>query len=414
MPRPDDVQKPERVALDRRVTLTQLVLYGLGTTVGAGIYALSGLVAGRAGMQAPIAFLVASILALVSALSFGELAARFPRAGGEPIYVLYGLRRRDAALVVALLAVLASVVSAATISVAFAGYLGSLLPAPAAVTAAALVLALGAVAAWGVRQSILVVGAVTLLEVAGLLAVLAWGHGHLLDLPERASSFVPLDAASWAGVASGAVIAFYAFIGFEDMVNLAEEVQRPRRTLPLAIVLTLGITVVIYMLIAGVAVLAVDPRELARSDAPMALVFERSGGSARVLGAIALVALLNGVLIQMVKAARILYGMGREGILPARLARVHPVTRTPLVATLLVVGLTLVFALTLPLETLAELTASVALLVFALANLALFAIKRRGSGEAPAFRVPLAVPALGCAVSLGLLAVRAAQAFLSA
>jgi amino acid transporter len=394
------------------VSLPGLVLYGLGTTIGAGIYALTGVVAGRAGMQAPAAFAVASVLALFSALSFGELAARYPHAGGEAIYVFRGLRRRDAAVAVGVMAVAAGVISAATISVGFTGYLASLLPVPRLLAAALVVLALGAVAAWGIRESIFLVGLVTLIEVGGLVAVLAWGHAHLAELPARAGELVPLSGDAWLGVTAASVIAFYAFIGFEDIVNVAEEVRDPRRTLPRAVLLTLVVTVVLYSLVVSIAVLAVPPAELAASEAPLALVFERCGGSARVLGLVALAALLNGALIQIVKSARVLYGLAAQGLLPAPLARVHPRTRTPLLPTALVTAVCALLAISFPLETLAEATSEVTLAVFALANLSLVLVKRRGEEAASGtLRVPLWVPAIGCAVSFGLLGIRGAQAF---
>ncbi len=402
----------ERVALRRSVSLTGLVLYGLGTTIGAGIYALTGVVAERAGMQAPAAFVVASVLAIFSALSFGELAARYPQAGGEAIYVFRGLRRRDAAVTVGVLAVAAGVISAATISVAFTGYLASLLPVPRLLAAALVVLALGAVAAWGIRESIFLAGLVTLVEVGGLLAILAWGHAHLAALPARVADLVPLSADAWLGVTAASVIAFYAFIGFEDIVNVAEETRNPRRTVPQAILVTLVVTVTLYALIAAVCVLAVPPDELAASEAPLALVFERCGGSARVFGLVALAALLNGALIQIVKSARVLYGLAAQGLLPAPLARVHPRTRTPLLPTALVTGVCALLAVSFPLETLAEATSGVTLVVFALANLSLVLVKRRGEETVSGtLRVPLWVPATGCVVSLGLLGIRGAQAF---
>lgn len=392
------------------MSLPGLVLYGLGTTIGAGIYALTGVVAGRAGFYAPAAFLVASLLALFSALSFCELSARYPRAGGEATYVLRGLRRRDLALAVTALAVLASVISAATVSVGFVGYLSSLLVVPRAAAAVLLVVSLGAVAAWGIRESIFAVGVVTLVEIGGLLAVIAWGHAQVAEIPSRAAEFVPIGSGAWRGVAAGAVIAFYAFVGFEDIVNVAEEVRNPRRVVPSAILLTLGITVVLYGTLVAVAILAVPPAELAVSEAPLALVFERCGGPARVLSGVALAALVNGALIQIIKAARVLYGMADQGILPAALARVHPRTRTPLLPTALVTGVTALLAVAFPIETLAEATSTLTLLVFALANLALVAVKRRDTGRSPTLSVPVCVPVIGATVSLGLLAIRAAHA----
>lgn len=391
--------------LRRSVRLAGLVLYGLGTTIGAGIYALTGVIAGRAGMFAPVAFLLASLLAFFTALSFAELSARFPRAGGEAVYVEEGLGRAWLSTGVGLLVTLAGVVSAATVSTAFVGYLADLVSLPRAPTVAAVVCGVGLVAAWGVGQSVLLAGAITLVELGGLLLVLVAAGEHWATFPARAGELWPgLQGSGWAAVGAAALLAFYAFLGFEDMVNVAEEVRDVRRTLPRAILLTLAITTALYAATAAVAVLAVPPAELAASGAPLALVFERCGGSAPVLGVIGVLAMLNGALIQVIKASRVLYGLASMGRLTARLAAVHPRTRTPLLATSLTTGVTLAFALLLPLAELAALTSGITLGTFALANLALAAVKRCVPHPEGVATVPGWVPYAGFLVSAGFVA----------
>jgi amino acid transporter len=214
----------------------------------------------------------------------------------------------------------------------------------------------------------------------------------------------PRDGASVLELAGAAVLAFYAFLGFEDMVNVAEEVHDVRRVLPRAILTTLAITTLLYVAVATVALLVVPPAELAGSDAPLALVFERAGGPGDLLGAIALVALLNGALIQVVKASRVLYGMAREGSLPGALGRVHPGRRTPLLATALATAVVVGLVASLPLAALAELTAVVTLITFGLANAALLVVKRRDPHPEGAITFPAWLPAAGVAVSGALLA----------
>jgi amino acid transporter len=381
------------------------VLYGLGTTIGAGIYALTGVVAGRAGMYAPVSFFVASLLALFTALSFGELSSRYPRAGGEAVYVLEGTGRRRLATAVGLLTVVAGIVSSATIAVAFAGYFRDVLDVPAPAVIGVVVLSLGAVAARGVRESVVTAGVMTLIETAGLLAIVAYGAPELATLPLRIGELVPADLASWQGVSAATILCFYAFLGFEDMVNLAEEVQDVRRVLPGAILITLAATTVLYALVTAVAVLAVAPGELAAAEAPLTLVFERCGGPPLVLGAIAAIALLNGALIQVVKASRVLYGLSREGWLPRAIGRVHPATRTPLVATALSTLGVASLALAFPLAGLAETTATITLITFAMANFALILIKRRNVPAAGGVSVPMWVPWAGLGVSLAFLTI---------
>ena len=389
--------------LRRVISLPWLVLYGLGTTIGAGIYALTGVVAGRAGMHAPVAFLLAASIALFSALSFAELSSRFPRAGGEAVYVREGFGRVDLQLVVGILVVAAGLISAATVSVGFVGYLAEFIVVPKLVAVVGIVITLGAVVGWGVRESVMAAGLMTLLEVGGLLIVIVYGAPQLAELPARASEILRFGPGAFQGVGAAAVIAFYAFLGFEDMVNAAEEVTNVRRTLPAAILITLAVTAALYVVIAVVAVLAVPPAELAHSKAPLSLVFERCGGPAGVLGVIAMFALLNGALIQVLKASRVLWGMADQGVLPAVLRQIHPRTRTPLLAIGLATLVTGMLAAVFPLETLAKATSIVTLATFALANLALVYIKRRDPSPAEAVIFPAWIPVVGLALSCGLI-----------
>jgi APA family basic amino acid/polyamine antiporter len=396
-------------SLRRSVTLPWLVLYGLGTTIGAGIYALTGVVAGLAGMQAPISFLLATGLASFTALSFAELGSRFPQAAGEAVYVREGFGLSWLATGVGLLAVLAGVVSAATVIVAFVGYLPELaaLPRPAAIVLA--VLLLGGLAAWGVQQSVVVAGLLTIIEVGGLLLVVAFGFEHLAATPERIIEIIPSNPTEWRGASVATVLCFYAFLGFEDIVNVAEEVRDVRRTLPRAILLTLVGTSVLYALVSTVSVVAVPPAELAAAAAPLSLVFERCGGAPGVMGVIAIVALLNGALIQLIKASRILYGLARDGSLPTLLGRVSKRTQTPLNATLLSVAVVITLALAFPLAQLAEATASIALVTFSLVNLSLVLVKRTSVAPEGVTEVPSWVPVVGFLASLFFLLVEASR-----
>jgi APA family basic amino acid/polyamine antiporter len=396
------------VALRRVVTLPWLILYGLGSTVGAGIYVLTGVVAGRAGMQAPVSFLIAAVLALFTAMSFAELSARFPRAGGALIYVREGFGWAWLSVVVGLLTTTAGIVSAATVSLGFVGYFAEISSLPSWMVLVLAVFGVGAIAVWGVRESVVVAGVVTVIEVAGLLAILFYGAHYLGEWPEqRVDALLPigLESSAWMAVASSAVLCFYAFLGFEDIVNVAEEVRDVRRVLPRAILWTLGLSTALYVGVSAVSVLVVDPAELASVDAPLALVFERSGGRGELLSLVALVAMLNGSLVQIVMASRILYSLSREGPLPAWIGWIHPRTRTPIFATLGVTTAVALLAASFPLARLAAATASIALVVFTLVNLALFLIRlrERRAGQESKGRTPLWVPAIGALVSAGFL-----------
>ncbi|NNG06063.1 MAG: amino acid permease [Inquilinus sp.] len=394
--------------LRRSLSLPLLTLYGLGTTIGAGIFALIGKVAGNAGVFAPVSFLVASLLAAFSALSFAELSARFPRAAGEAVYVREGLQSHRLALAVGLLVALSGTVSAAAIVNGAVGYVHDFVGLPGVAIIVGIVLVLGLTAAWGIRESVTLASLFTVIEIGGVLLVIWAGWraaGHAPGILPPTPTF---DVGIGAGILAGAVLAFYAFLGFEDMVNVAEEVKDVRRTLPLAILLTMAVTALLYVLLSMAAVRAVPPAELAASAAPMTLVFQRgTGWSGEAISLIAIFAILNGALIQMIMASRVLYGLSAQGQLPALLGMVNPRTRTPLPATVLVIGAVLALALLLPIEPLARTTSLLVLTVFSLVNLSLWRLKRREQGLGRPGMVPRWVPAVGVFVSVAFIVLEA-------
>ena len=396
----------EEVTLKRTLSLAQITYYGLGTILGAGIYVLVGKVAGSAGLYAPIAFLVAGLIAAFTAFSYAELAARYPFCAGEAVYVQQGLGIRGLAILVGGLIVLTGIVSCATMVSGFVGYLQIFLPLPRWLTVTLLIFALWALASWGIAESVKAATVVTLIEVGGLLLIIAVSGRHLLDLPQRLPELLPpFDPAIWHGILLGAFLAFYAFIGFEDMVNVAEEVQEPRRNLPRAILLALGLATLLYLLVALAAVLTLPLDELVRSSAPLAEMYRRAPGQEPLLiGLISLFAVTNGALIQIVMGSRVLYGMSRQGWLPRPLGYVSPKTRTPLVATAAMALVVQGLALGVELVALAKATSFIILLVFALINLSLVRVKRR-LPVAEGVRVyPMCLPVAGFLSCTALLA----------
>ncbi|MBW2724344.1 MAG: amino acid permease, partial [Deltaproteobacteria bacterium] len=364
------------------------------------------------GMAAPTAFLAASLLAAFTALSFGELVSRYPQSAGEAVYVREGFGSRNFATAIGLLVAVAGCVSAAAMANGFAGYLAEFVELPEAICVAAFVATLVGVSVWGVAESVSVAGLFTLIEIGGLLAIIAVAGESLEQLPERWTELLPVsDPGVWRGVAMASLLTFYAFLGFEDMVNVAEEVKDVRRTLPLGIGITLAITTVLYITIAAICVLAVPPAELAGSTAPLAFVYERATGSAPTgIALVGILAVVNGALIQIIMASRVLYGLAARGHLPVQFARIHPRTGTPHFATLAAGALVLVLALGFPLARLAEGTSVVTLAVFASVNLALWKIKGRAQVSKPAFGVPRWVPVVGACTTSGLLLLRLGEA----
>jgi APA family basic amino acid/polyamine antiporter len=364
--------------LVRSLTLTHAVLYGLGVTIGAGIYVLVGIAAGRSGMHAPLAFVLAAIAMAFSAASFAELGTRMPVSASEAAYVQAAFGRQWLSLSVGLLVVATAIISAATISVGSAGYIAVFLPVPAPWIISGVILSMGIVACLATVQSVTFAGIMTLIEAAGLVLIIVAGLGHGTDVVTRLPEMWPSvgDSSAWIGVAGTALIAVFAFIGFEHLVNIAEELKEPTRILPRALFMTLGLTALLYALVVWIAVTAVPPQELARSSAPLALVFERlTGMPLMTMSAIAIVATLNGLIVHIIMIARVIYGLADKGSLPKALARLNSVTHTPLLATAIGVCAILVLALAVPLSGLADLTARFTLVIFGVVNIALIVIK---------------------------------------
>ncbi len=400
--------QPAGEHLKRALSLPLVVLYGIGVTVGAGIYVLIGVTAGKAGVNAPFAFLLAAVVVALSAASFAEMAGRFPVSAGEAAYVQEGFKSKHLSLGVGLLVIMSAVVSSAAISIGAMGYILEFIQAPDNLIVAAVVLIMGAVAAWGIMESVTFASIFTIIEVAGLMVIVGAGLIGDPGLVLKLHAIVPPldDAAPWLAVYGSGLLAFFAFVGFEDIVNLAEETREPRKTLPWAIFLTLTISTLIYVMVVSVAVLSVPIDALAASRAPLGFVFNQiTGMPSLAISAVAIVATLNGVIVQIIMASRVLYGLARQDSVPAIFGRVNRFTRTPLVATATVVGLILALALFFPLQHLAEMTSRVVLTIFTLVNMALFLIKRRKT-PAPegAFTVAIWVPILGFASCLFMLA----------
>jgi amino acid transporter len=390
-----------RTPLKRTLNLFQLVLYGLGTTIGAGIYALVGELAGISGYYAPAAFLVASVMAALTALSFAELSGRYPRCAGAALYVEKGFSSERLSTTVGLLVVAAGLVSSAAIINGFIAYLAAFVELDRISAIILVTLLIGAIAAWGIAESVSIAAFVTLVEIGGLLLIIWVGVDGLAELPERWRELVPpLDASSWHAIYAGSLLAFYAFIGFEDMVEVAEETRRVRRNLPLGIILTLAITALLYMAIMSTAVIAMEPQELAESRVPLVSLYEHyTGGDGTVISIIGLFALINGALIQLIMAARVLYGMSSRKLLPAMISTVNKRTQTPLFATALVTMAILLLAISGTLASLAEATSLIMLTVFALVNLSLLYVKQKHPDPQGLIVFPWIVPLLGFVVS---------------
>jgi basic amino acid/polyamine antiporter, APA family len=388
-------------SLKRALSLPLMVFFGLGNILGAGIYVLIGKVAGHAGMFTPLSFLIASLAAVFTAFSYAELTSRHPFSAGAAVFVDEGFNLMPLSLFTGLLLVFTAIVSSATVMRGSVGYLQYFIGLPGGVLIFIMLAILGAIAAWGVKESAIVVAIISVIEILGLVIVIIAARSTFAEIPDRLPDFMPeFEWINFSGIFAGAFLAFYAFLGYEDMVNMAEEVHEPLRNLPYSILISLVIATLLYMIVAVVSILTLPPDVFAESEAPLADVYRQSTGSEPVLlSAISIIAVINGALIQIIMASRVCYGMSQRKWLPGFLGIVHPFTQTPVIATIIITSLVLIMALWLPIETLARTTNSALLIIFTLVNLALLNIKRKQPAEKNVFTIPIWVPAVGFVVS---------------
>jgi APA family basic amino acid/polyamine antiporter len=386
--------------LKRRLGLGLLTAYGVGVMVGAGIYVLVGTVVGHAGVWAPLAFFLAGLVALFSALSYAEFSTRLPEAAGQAAYIEKGFSSSTLGIFAGLAIVATGIISAAAVLRGGVGYLMAFVDWPEPLLIALIGIALTGVAIVGVLESLSLIAILTVIEVAGLLAVAA--AGFLAAPGPDWVGLAELPALPVVGLAAAISLSVFAFIGFEDLTNMAEEAKDPERAMPRAILLALAITAGLYILVSLAAVRVASHADLGATEQPVALIWEQATGrSAAFLSAIAVAAALNGVLAQIVMASRVLFGLGRRARVLEPLAQSHPRFGTPNRATVLVGAAVLGAALVLPVETLAETAAIVLLAVFAAVNAALIRLHRR-EPTAP-FRVAAWVPWAGLLSALAAL-----------
>lgn len=412
-------QQPE---LKRSIGRTVLLLFVVGDILGAGIYALTGTVAAEVGGAIWLPFLLAFVLAALTATAYAELVARYPRAAGAALYANRAFRRPFLTFLVAFAVMMSGITSASAAARAFGGdYLAELLPfgVPTVVAAWVFLGLITLVNVLGVSESVRVNVVLTLVEATGLLVIIGIGVVALVrgeGDPGRALE-LHTEGAAWMGVLGGAALAFYALLGFEDSVNLAEEAKHPRRDYPRALFGGLAIAGAIYLAVAFTASMLVETDVLVGSTGPLLEVVKVAGliFPAWLFALIALLAVMNTALINMMMASRLVYGMARERIIPALFGRVQARRRTPVVAIAFTVVLALTLTATGDLGDLADTTVLLLLLVFAVVNVAVLVLRRRpASGpdsdsdevervegdSARSFRAPTWAPVVGAVVSL--------------
>ncbi|MGW0908263.1 APC family permease [Streptomyces sp. NPDC002853] len=384
--------------LKKALTTPLLYFFILGDVLGAGVYVLVGQVAADTGGAVWVPLVVALCLALLTAASYAELATKYPRAGGASHYatLAYG---PFAGFLAGFCMLAAGIVSVGALARGFAGdYLAEFVTLPVALVAVVFLAALALLNARGISESTRANVVATVIEVSGLLLVIGLGVwivlrgdgdvGRLTDLgtPEHG----PV-----AAVLSGAVLAYYSFVGFETSVNVAEETRDPRRSYPRALFGALITAGAVYALVGAAAAAAVPTRTLVESSGPLLEVVRAAGGvPTELFSAIALVAVANGALLTGIMCSRLAYGMARDRLLPGFLTKVLPGRRTPWAAIAVTTALSLLLALTGDVSTLASTLVLLLLVVFFLVNTAALVL-RRDATPRDHFRAPTVLPVLG-------------------
>jgi len=395
--------------LVRHIGLFSLVVYGVGDMVGAGIYGTIGVAAGALGNAVWLSFVVSMVAALLSGLSYASLGSRHPRAGGAATITLRAYRKPFLSYVVGLSVAASGLTSMAAGANVFSGTLSNFIPqVPFHLVIVGFISLLTIINLIGIKESMAANLVCTIIEVAGLLFVIVvgmrfWGS---VDYLQTATG----EGINISMLLSGAVLTFFAFIGFEDMLNVSEEVKSPERTLPWAIIIALTIATIFYLAISITAVSVVDSAKLAdaKLGAPLAQITAVAAPwvPGWIYPAITLFAVGNTALLNYVMGSRLLYGMARQGLVPARLGSVHARFRTPHLAIFTLGSIVLLLAMIGNIGQLASATSLLLLGCFCLVNISLIILKLRPGEPRGSFEIPILVPVLGAFVCSGLIYAR--------
>ncbi|MGA5423456.1 APC family permease [Streptomyces lavendulocolor] len=399
----------EEPALKRVIGPKLLILFVIGDILGTGIYATTGKVAGKVGGALWLPFLIGFAVAILTAASYVELVGKYPKAAGAALYTQKAFKVPFLTFIVAFMVMCSGLSSASAAARAFSGdYLTEFTrgAVPPTLVAILFLLALAALNLRGVSESVKTNVVLTLVELTGLAVILAVGAWAVLTgggEPSRLGEFQATGTgyALLTSVLGATALGFFAFVGFEDSVNMAEETRDPVRTFPRAIFTGVVVTGTVYVLVALISSLLVDHRTLEQSSGPL-LEVVRAGGldfPPKAFALIALFAVTNSALINIMMASRLCYGMANERILPRAMGRVLPKRRTPVVGIVFVSLLAVGLVTTGEIEGLGDTTAFLLLCVFAVVNIAVLVL-RRDPVDHPHFRTPTVLPVLGAITAL--------------
>ena len=373
--------------LKRHMGLFHLTMYGVGLILGAGIYVLIGEATAFAGNSVWISFLFGIIIAMFAGLSYAELTALFPKAAAEYTFVKHAFKNNFLAFIIGWLTAITSMITAATVSLGFGGYLAQFVNLPITISAVLLIGGLSIVNFIGIKESTWANTIFAIITAGGLVLIIFLGMTY--ETTEQIDYFEMPHGTT--GIILAFVLIFFAFIGFEDMANVAEEVKRPKKTIPRAIILSVIITGILYILVSLSVVRVINWEELGQSAAPLAAIAERSLGiqGSIALSAIALFATASTVLITLVAGSRILYGMAHNKSLPLSLGKIHSKTKTPWIAVIGILITSIAFTLIGDIVIVANITVFAVVITFAMINLSVIVLRYTEPNLERSFRVPV-------------------------
>jgi APA family basic amino acid/polyamine antiporter len=411
----------EGEGLKKSVTATSLTAMGVGAIIGTGIFVVIGQGAAKAGPAVILSFVLAAVACAFSALSYAELASAIPVSGSAYTYS-YATLGELTAWIIGWDLILEYGVSVAAVAVGWGGNVNAFLESafhyelPDAIAtspsdggvfnlpAVFITLAITFLLIRGTRESTRANLIMVVVKLGILIFFIVVAFAHF-----STKNFTPFAPDGHQGVTAGAAVIFFAFIGFDAVSTGSEEAQNPKRDLPLAIIVSLVICTIFYVLVAVGALGIADPKTLAGSDAPLSAALDKGAGiswAASILSFGALVAITSVVLVIMYGQTRIFFAMCRDGLLPRSLATVHPRYGTPAKLTLGMGILIAILAAVVPLDKIVELVNIGTLFAFVLVNIGVIVLRRTRPDMPRPYRVPFSpvFPLIGIAFAIYLMA----------
>jgi len=380
----------KRYKLKRSIGLFQATLYGIGIILGAGIYALIGAGAGIAGNALWLSFLIAAFIASLTGLSYAELASMYPKEAAEYVYTKKAFNRKTLSFVVGWVMLVVGVVSAATVALGFGGYFSYMIGGPPILIAGVLIVLLSFLNYWGMKESAEFNVVSTVAEVAGLIIIIALGmyffgtsgiSENFLEVPETVGA---------AGILSATALIFFAFIGFEQVANISEETKDAKKVIPKALIISIVVTTIIYILVTVSAIGILGWESLSQSKAPLTEVVGRLLGSdaSLFMTILALFATSNTVLVLLIVTSRILYGISCQHSLPKVCKKIGK-RGTPYIAISLVMVFSILSLFIGGIATVALLTTIGTFIAYLFVNLSLIWLRFKKPRARRPFKAPL-------------------------